>query len=244
MHQQAFLKIGPKRNMVNQPSNINLQDILVSKNDRDILDIKEAALSISGITALVGPNGSGKTTLLKLLHGLIKPNNGSITSPNLESALVLHHTPLIKGSTHLNLRLLKDVVPNLSNEDIDQALEKYGLSHLADQVATKLSAGERQRLGLARASLLKPKMIFLDEPTANLDPSATDQIESLIKNMAQNGIGFVIATHDLMQAKRLSRKVLLLANGAIAEYVDTNLFFEQPKSDIAQSFIARQLGWQ
>jgi tungstate transport system ATP-binding protein len=230
--------------MVNQPSSINLKDILVSKNERAILSIKQAEISTTGITALVGPNGSGKTTLLKLLHGLITPNKGNISSPSLESALVLHHTPLIKGSTRLNLRLLKDLIPNLSNEDIDQALHEYGLSHLADQVATKLSAGERQRLGLARARLQKPKMIFLDEPTANLDPKATDQIESLIKNMAKSGIGFVIATHDLMQAKRLSEKVLLLANGAMAEHSDTGLFFEQPKTDIAKSFIARQLGWE
>lgn len=230
--------------MVNQPSSINLQDILVSKNERIILSIEKAAISTTGITALVGPNGSGKTTLLKLLHGLITPNKGNITSPSLESALVLHYTPLIKGSTRLNLRLLKDLIPSLSKQDIDQALKEYGLPHLAEQVATKLSAGERQRLGLARASLQKPKMIFLDEPTSNLDPNATDQIENLIKNMARSGIGLVIATHDLMQAKRLSHKVLLLANGAIAEHVDTNLFFEQPKSEIAKSFIARQLGWE
>ena len=86
--------------------------------------------------------------------------------------------------------------------------------------------------------------VFLDEPTANLDPHATDQIEALILKMAKQGVGFIIATHDLGQAKRLAQNVLLLANGAIAEQNNIASFFENPKTEIAKSFIARQLGWR
>lgn len=230
--------------MVNKMPIISLQNIIVSNQDRDILRIENAQISASGITALIGPNGSGKTTLLKLLHGLIQPNQGRIDSSSLKSALVLHHTPLIKGSTRLNLQIVKDAIPSLNKQDIDEALEEYGLTHLANQVATKLSAGERQRLSLARAKLQNAQLIFLDEPTANLDPNATDQIEHLIAQMAKQGVGFIIATHDLGQTRRLSQNILLLANGSIAEQNSTANFFETPKTEVAKSFIARQLGWK
>lgn len=226
-----------------QPT-ITLQNIVVANDGRHILNIEDASIPSCGITALIGPNGAGKTTLLKLLHGLIQANSGSINATNLHSALVLHHTPLIRGSTRLNLRIMRDAIPNLTDQDIDQALKEYGLTHLADQVATKLSAGERQRLSLARAKLQNAQLIFLDEPTANLDPHATDQIEALILKMAKQGVGFIIATHDLGQAKRLAENVLLLANGVIAEQNNIASFFENPKTEIAKSFIARQLGWR
>lgn len=229
--------------MPKQPS-LTLKNILVSKNGRDILRIEDASIPSSGITALIGPNGSGKTTLLKLLHGLIQANSGTIDTNQLRSALVLHHTPLIKGSTRLNLQIIKDAIPHLTNQDIDFALEEYGLTHLANQVATKLSAGERQRLSLARAKLQNAQFIFLDEPTANLDPNATDQIETLILEMAKSGIGFIVATHDLGQAKRISDNVLLLANGSIAEQNDISSFFDHPNTDIAKKFISRELGWR
>lgn len=231
-------------NQISKAPSLTLKNILIFKDGRDILRIDDANIPTSGITALIGPNGSGKTTLLKLLHGLIHASTGVIDTGHLRSALVLHHTPLIKGSVRLNLQIIKDAIPNLSNQDIDQVLDEYGLTHLAHQVATKLSAGERQRLSLARAKLQNAELIFLDEPTANLDPNATDQIEALILDMSRKGIGFIVATHDLGQAKRISDKVLLLANGSIAEQNDISNFFNHPNTEIAKSFITRQLGWQ
>lgn len=229
---------------------LELKKILVQNETRTLLDIPQLILKPAKITALVGPNGSGKTTFLKALHGLTPPElnksefDASVLRNSIHSALVLHHTPLIKGSTYLNLKILKDVISDLTDSDIEQALFEYGLMPLKDQVATKLSAGERQRLCLARARLQQANLILLDEPTANLDPNATDQIEHLILKMSNEGVHFIIATHDLGQVKRLCEHVLLLAQGQVAEYTDTHSFFNAPSSATAQSFIARQLGWQ
>ena len=226
---------------------ITLHDISVRRESREILSIT-ANIPTTGITAVIGPNGSGKTTLLKLLHGLIEADEGSYSPgfQELDSALVLHHTPLIKASVRSNLAIVKDspTGSKISESDIDTALASVGLSHLKDQSALKLSAGERQRLSLARARLQKPQVILLDEPTANLDPSTTEQVEAIIKNLALEGCGVIFTSHHLGQVQSLSDQVVFLADGQCLEVSNTENFFRHPQSDQAKKFIHRELGWK
>jgi len=226
---------------------ITLHDISVRRESREILSIT-ANIPTTGITAVIGPNGSGKTTLLKLLHGLIEADEGSYSPgfQELGSALVLHHTPLIKASVRSNLAIVKDspTGSKISESDIDTALASVGLSHLKDQSALKLSAGERQRLSLARARLQKPRVILLDEPTANLDPSTTEQVETIIKNLALEGCGVIFTSHHLGQVQSLSDQVVFLADGQCLEVSNTENFFRHPQSDQAKKFIHRELGWK
>ena len=226
---------------------ITLHDISVRRESREILSIT-ANIPTTGITAVIGPNGSGKTTLLKLLHGLIEADEGSYSPgfQELGSALVLHHTPLIKASVRSNLAIVKDspTGSKISESDIDIALASVGLSHLKDQSALKLSAGERQRLSLARARLQKPRVILLDEPTANLDPSTTEQVEAIIKNLALEGCGVIFTSHHLGQVQSLSDQVVFLADGQCLEVSNTENFFKHPQSDQAKKFIHRELGWK
>ena len=226
---------------------ITLHDISVRRESREILSIT-ANIPTTGITAVIGPNGSGKTTLLKLLHGLIEADEGSYSPgfQELGSALVLHHTPLIKASVRSNLAIVKDspTGSKISESDIDTALASVGLSHLKDQSALKLSAGERQRLSLARARLQKPRVILLDEPTANLDPSTTEQVEAIIKNLALEGCGVIFTSHHLGQVQSLSDQVVFLADGQCLEVSNTENFFRHPQSDQAKKFIHRELGWK
>lgn len=226
---------------------ITLHDISVRRESREILSIT-ANIPTTGITAVIGPNGSGKTTLLKLLHGLIEADEGSYSLgfQELGSALVLHHTPLIKASVRSNLAIVKDspTGSKISESDIDTALASVGLSHLKDQSALKLSAGERQRLSLARARLQKPQVILLDEPTANLDPSTTEQVEAIIKNLALEGCGVIFTSHHLGQVQSLSDQVVFLADGQCLEVSNTENFFRHPQSDQAKKFIHRELGWK
>lgn len=226
---------------------ITLHDISVRRESREILSIT-ANIPTTGITAVIGPNGSGKTTLLKLLHGLIEADEGSYSPgfQELGSALVLHHTPLIKASVRSNLAIVKDspTGSKISESDIDTALASVGLSHLKDQSALKLSAGERQRLSLARARLQKPRVILLDEPTANLDPSTTEQVEAIIKNLALEGCGVIFTSHHLGQVQSLSDQVVFLADGQCLEVSNTENFFKHPQSDQAKKFIHRELGWK
>lgn len=226
---------------------ITLHDISVRRESREILSIT-ANIPTTGITAVIGPNGSGKTTLLKLLHGLIEADEGTYSPgfQELGSALVLHHTPLIKASVRSNLAIVKDspTGSKISESDIDTALASVGLSHLKDQSALKLSAGERQRLSLARARLQKPQVILLDEPTANLDPSTTEQVEAIIKNLALEGCGVIFTSHHLGQVQSLSDQVVFLADGQCLEVSNTENFFRHPQSDQAKKFIHRELGWK
>lgn len=226
---------------------ITLHDISVRRESREILSIT-ANIPTTGITAVIGPNGSGKTTLLKLLHGLIESDEGTYSPgfQELGSALVLHHTPLIKASVRSNLAIVKDspTGSKISESDIDTALASVGLSHLKDQSALKLSAGERQRLSLARARLQKPQVILLDEPTANLDPSTTEQVEAIIKNLALEGCGVIFTSHHLGQVQSLSDQVVFLADGQCLEVSNTENFFRHPQSDQAKKFIHRELGWK
>lgn len=226
---------------------ITLHDISVRRESREILSIT-ANIPTTGITAVIGPNGSGKTTLLKLLHGLIESDEGTYSPgfQELGSALVLHHTPLIKASVRSNLAIVKDspTGSKISESDIDTALASVGLSHLKDQSALKLSAGERQRLSLARARLQKPQVILLDEPTANLDPSTTEQVEAIIKNLALEGCGVIFTSHHLGQVQSLSDQVVFLADGQCLEVSNTENFFKHPQSDQAKKFIHRELGWK
>ena len=154
---------------------VELNQVFVQDEEKIILDIPYARIRFDQMTALIGPNGAGKTTLLKLLHGLIEPNSGSIrfSHPALRKALVLHHTAMIKASARTNLALVQDSDRSISNQAVEQALKQAGLAHLADLPAQKLSAGERQKLCLARALLQSPNLVLLDEPTANLDPNTT-----------------------------------------------------------------------
>ena len=226
---------------------IDLKDIVIHRDERKILSIS-AKIPRQGITAVIGPNGSGKTTLLKLLHGAIEADSG-IYQPGwveLQSALVLHHTPLIKASVRTNMAIVKDSLgkQKITESDIDEALALVGLTHLQNQSALKLSAGERQRLSLARAKCQRPKMILLDEPTANLDPSTTEQVEAIIQQMADDGCGVIFTSHHLGQVQALADQVIFLHEGECLEACRTEDFFEHPQTDQAKKFITRELGWK
>ena len=226
---------------------IDLNNIVIHRDEREILSIS-TQIPRQGITAVIGPNGSGKTTLLKLLHGAIEADSGIYKpgSADLESALVLHHTPLIKASVRTNMAIVKDSLGKhkVTEDDIDQALASVGLTHLKNQSALKLSAGERQRLSLARAKCQRPKMILLDEPTANLDPSTTEQVEAIIQQMADDGCGVIFTSHHLGQVQTLADRIIFLNEGLCLEARNTRDFFENPQTEQAKKFIARELGWK
>lgn len=223
---------------------IKLRDIRVCKDDKTILAIDQLDIPMTGITAVIGPNGAGKTTLLKLIHGLITPDQGRCHNPDKRSALVLHHTPLIRASVKTNLALVQDAFATITTEDIDQALATVGLTSFANRTGTLLSAGERQRLSLARALLQKPQLFLLDEPTANLDPSATDQVETIVKKIIGANNSLVFTSHHLGQVQRLADRVVYLADGELVETGFAKEFFTKPVSTSAQHFLARELGWK
>lgn len=216
--------------------------------------LKQANFTISagGLTAILGPNGAGKSLFLRLCHGLITPSTGSViwnapsgvSNGRKRHAMVFQKPVMLRRSARANLiHALKAAGERQPDTRADEALERFGLNHLAQQPARLLSGGEQQRLALARAWSLRPEVLFLDEPTSQLDPGATRQIEEMIELMKREGVTLVMSTHDLAQARRLAERVLFLHKGAIIEDSSASDFFKKPTTTTAQAFVAGDLLW-
>jgi len=221
---------------------IELKDVIVKSNDRIILNISHAIIPADRITACIGPNGAGKTTLLKVLDGLIVPDSGTVSySFKTNIALVLHHTPMIKASAKTNIAMIQDAHPSITSAEIDLVLERVGLTQLASSPAQKLSAGERQKLCLGRAILQKPNLVLLDEPTANLDPSTTEQVEDIVRELSAEGSDVIFSSHQLAQVQRLAQYILFIDGGEIKEKGPVGSFFGDPQSTAAKRYLQQEL---
>ena len=221
---------------------IELRDIAVKSNGRVILNIQHAIIPADRITACIGPNGAGKTTFLKLLDGLIKPDTGTVRySFANKTALVLHHTPMIKASTRTNLSMVRDADSTITDEAIEQVIERVGLKKLATTPAHKLSAGERQKLCLGRAILQKPNLVLLDEPTANLDPNTTEQVEEMIRQFDAQNTDVIFSSHQLAQVQRLAQYIIFIDHGEIKEKGPVGPFFLNPQTQAAKRYLHQEL---
>jgi tungstate transport system ATP-binding protein len=202
-------------------------------------------------TVILGPNGAGKSLLLRLCHGLLEPTAGAIHWALNEprtlrrvQAMVFQRPVLLRRSVEANIRYALAVqgVPRGARKALTgRALEQVGLSKLARRPAHVLSGGEQQRLALARAWALSPQVLFLDEPTANLDPAATRHIESIIDSIHRNGMKIIMTTHDLGQARRHADEVIFLHRGRVLEHAPAADFFSRARSREARLFLAGEL---
>jgi tungstate transport system ATP-binding protein len=201
--------------------------------------------------ALVGANGSGKTTLLRLLHGLL-PFEGQRQVHGLPAgrqpvvAMLFQRPFLLSLSAQANVTLglwLRGVPRSERPARCQRALQRVGLAALAARSARTLSVGQQQRLALARAWALQPDLLLLDEPTASLDPGAKREVESLIDEIAADGVTVVLSTHNLGQAKRLASRVAYLEAGELLVDRPVNDFFNQPLPSQAATFLKGELPW-
>ena len=193
--------------------------------------------------ALVGSNGSGKTTLLRLLHGQL----GAVPVAGAPvQAMVFQRPFLLRLSVRQNLVLplwLAGVPRSQRAQRVQLALQRVGLAEQRDRPARTLSGGQQQRLALARAWSVRPELLFLDEPTASLDPAAKRDVEALIAEFALEGMTLVMSTHNLGQAKRLATRVVYLEAGRIVVDVPADDFFNRPLPEPAAAFLRGELPW-
>ena len=202
-------------------------------------------------TAIIGANGAGKSLLLRLCHGLIKPSQGEIrwqikTDTVRYQAMVFQRPVMLRRSVAANINFalkLRRIPRPERNETIYRVLSATGLKRLANQPARVLSIGEQQKLALARAWALNPQVLFLDEPTASLDPAATHSIEKIIAAIHAQGTRIIMTTHDLGQARRIADEVIFMNRGCILEAGDAKVFFKKQKNDLAQAFVRGELLW-
>lgn len=199
-------------------------------------------------TVIVGPNGAGKSTLIKLAMGLLAPTAGRLTfagrpdAPRGSRALVLQKPVMLRRSVADNMAFaLKSVGRPADRDRIGELLTLTGIAAMADRPARRLSGGEQQRLALARALAREPEVLFLDEPTANLDPAAAKHFEEIVAEAAGAGTKIVMSTHDLGQARRLAGDVVFMARGRIVEHSPSDRFFREPLTEDARRFLAGEL---
>jgi len=198
-------------------------------------------------TVILGPNGAGKSVLLRLCHGLLRPSAGRVSwagatpdDTRRRRGMVFQRPVLLRRSVAGNLLhalAVRGVPRGARAALVDEALRAAGLASLAGQSARTLSGGEQQRLAIARAWVLKPEVLLLDEPSANLDPEATRAIEELILAFDAAGTRVIMTTHDIGQARRLASDILFLHRGCLLEHSPAARFFSTPAHPAAARFI-------
>jgi tungstate transport system ATP-binding protein len=218
-------------------------------NGRTLIDRVTAEVGAGPRTIILGPNGAGKSVLMRLCHGLLGPTSGRIVwrgqnAGRQRQAMVFQRPVMLRRSALANVvygMKLAGIAPRERELRAQDVLEAVGLSHLAERPARMLSGGEQQRVALARAWALNPEVLFLDEPTANLDPGAVRDIERIIAQVHASGTKIIMSTHNLGQARRLGDEILFLYQGRLAERGQVDRFFREPASPEAASFIREEM---
>ncbi len=232
---------------------LELREVSLRADGRALLHQITLDFTTGPRTVILGPNGSGKSLLLRLCHGLIPPDEGTVrwrgpdtADSRRRQAMVFQDPVMLRRSVTANVAYalrLNRVDGADRDTRIANALTHTGLTDLKRRPATVLSGGEQQRLALARAWALAPEILFLDEPTASLDPGATGAVEAIIQDMHKGGCKIVMTTHDLGQARRLADEIIFLHKGRIAERANADAFFGMPESETAQAFLDGRLMW-
>ena len=230
---------------------LTLENLGFAAGGREIIRSISCEIAAGTRTVILGPNGAGKSVLMRLCHGLLDPTSGRVTwrqdgivrrargqAMVFQRPVVLRRSAIANVIYALKLAGIAPVECRLRAEDV---LEAVGLATMAGRPARVLSGGEQQRLALARAWALGPEVLFLDEPTANLDPNATRDIESIISAIHASGTKIIMTTHSLGQARRLGDEILFLSEGRLVERAPVDEFFKQPQSPEAATFLRGEL---
>ena len=232
---------------------LTIQDVSFEIGGIRLIKDLNCTLEAGPRTMILGANGAGKSLFLRLCHGLIQPTTGRVLwqgakgrDPADAQAMVFQRPVMLRRSVAANVDYalkLRGMAAAERRAAVEDALGHTGLRRLADNPARVLSIGEQQKLALARAWALQPEVLFLDEPTASLDPAATHAVEQIINAIDAAGTRIVMTTHDLGQARRLGDEVMFLNRGRLLEKTPAERFFSEPENDLAQAFLKGELLW-
>jgi len=231
---------------------VALRDVVYGVKGKRLIDGLTMRLGSGTRTVIMGPNGAGKSLALRLLQGLIRPESGEVLWGTAEAAapgrhdvaMVFQRPVLLRRSVAANLRHALSVFGIKRPEQasrIDALLAMGDLGALRHRPARVLSSGEQQRLSLVRALAGSPRLLLLDEPTANLDPASTQAIEALVNRAHDDGAKIVFVTHDRDQAARLADDVVFMHAGKAVEAAKADIFFVRPATEAARAYLEGRL---
>jgi tungstate transport system ATP-binding protein len=229
-----------------------LEQVSFAVSGKTIIDRVSMEITEGPRTVILGSNGAGKSVLMRLCHGLFAPTSGSIiwrgaANGRRRQAMVFQRPVMLRRSALANVVYglkLAGIAPGERALRARDVIDAVGLGSVAERPARVLSGGEQQRLALARAWALRPQALFLDEPTASLDPAATAEIEGIVREIHRDGASIVMTTHNLGQARRLADDIVLLHEGRVAEVTPADTFFQQPRSAEGAAFLQGELPWK
>ena len=245
---RTLIRIKPEKNINCLP--IYIKDLSLILDERKILSSLNLSINSDDVTVIMGPNGAGKSIFLKILNGILTPTSGCITWNNKKQfsdtlntqAFVFQKPILLRRSVIANLDYMDSVLGNKKRISKDRLLKIVQLQKQKNQPARMLSLGEQQRLSLIRSLMLRPNLLLLDEPTANLDPASTKIIEDIILNLKMMGIKIIFVTHNILQAKRIADDIIFLNEGKMVEHLNKQEFFSNSKSIEVQNMESRLTG--
>ena len=249
---------------------VELQHLQKSFGQLEVLNDISLSIMPGETVCLLGPSGSGKSTLLRCINWLEPPSHGKIMihgaqmgrrsrrgkdSPMTEAELAKMRTRVSMVFQHFNLWPHMTALENVTEAPIHvqkrpkdeviieakQLLDKVGLLEKKDAYPARLSGGQKQRVAIARALAMKSEVILFDEPTSALDPELVGEVLSVIKNIANEGMTMLIATHEMKFAEEVADRVVFMAGGNIVESADPRSFFTNPKTERAKQFLERYI---
>jgi len=233
---------------------LSARNLRYEVNGTPLIEDISMTVAPGSFTVVLGPNGAGKSLLLRLLHGLITPISGAVGWSGVGSlrgrtlrqrqAMVFQRPVLLRRSVEANVRFAlkwQGAKPAQLHEACEFALERAGLTDRRRVPARLLSVGEQQRLVVARALAGKPDILFLDEPTASLDPASVQRIEALLQEANASGMAMVLVTHDIGQARRLGQNIVFVHRGRLVENAAAEPFFRNPQSAAAGAYLKGEI---
>lgn len=230
-----------------------MENLTKEYEGRKVLDINELLIEEGALCGIIGANGAGKSTLLNLVAGLMQPSGGSLlygkekqAAPPYKNMTMVFQTPyLIRTTVEKNISYplkLRGWNSAQIEERISELTGELGLTDFRRQKCWKLSGGETQKVALARALSFRPKLLLLDEPTANVDPATTAEIEMMLKKINKREETTVIfITHNLAQARRLCNQVLFMNQGKAVEFGGSEKVLKDPEHELTKRFVAGEL---
>lgn len=226
---------------------LTLRGAMTSRRGKRLVGPVDLTLDGQGTCVLLGPNGSGKTSLLRLMHGAARLSGGTISwacdtdTARHHQTFVFQRPVMLRRTVAENLIYplrLRGVPKSKARSHAAEWADRVGLTDVLARRAMVLSGGEQQKLAIARALIVDPAVVFLDEPTASLDGQATREIEAILQEARARGTALILSTHNLGQARRMADRIVFLLGGRVHESAAAADFFATPRTDEARAFLS------